>query len=63
MLAQDPYVLEGLYARVEVHPWQLRADRTKGTRQDGDTSGHEQAKAKLRCIESDEVAVPFGPPA
>jgi uncharacterized protein YciI len=21
MLAQDPYVLEGLYARVEVHPW------------------------------------------
>ena len=26
-------------------------------------SGHEQAKAKLRCIESDEVAVAFGPPA
>lgn len=26
-------------------------------------SGYEQAKAKLRCIESDEVAVAFGPPA
>jgi len=26
-------------------------------------SGHEQAKAKLRCIESDEVAVAFGPTA
>ncbi len=25
-------------------------------------SGYEQAKAKLRCIESDEVAVAFGPP-
>lgn len=23
MLAQDPYVLEGLYARIEVHPWQF----------------------------------------
>ena len=23
MLAQDPYVLEGLYAHVEVHPWQF----------------------------------------
>jgi hypothetical protein len=23
MLAQDPYVLEGLYARVEVHPWRF----------------------------------------
>jgi len=23
MLAQDPYVLEGLYARVEVYPWQF----------------------------------------
>ena len=23
MLAQDPYSLEGLYARVEVHPWQF----------------------------------------
>ena len=21
MLAQDPYVLEGLYAKVETHPW------------------------------------------
>ena len=26
-------------------------------------SGYEQAKAKLRCIESDEVAVALGPPA
>ena len=26
-------------------------------------SGYEQTKAKLRCIESDEVAVAFGPPA
>jgi hypothetical protein len=26
-------------------------------------SGYEQPKAKLRCIESDEVAVAFGPPA
>ena len=26
-------------------------------------SGYEQAKPKLRCIESDEVAVAFGPPA
>ena len=26
-------------------------------------SGYEQAKAKLRCIESGEVAVAFGPPA
>jgi hypothetical protein len=26
-------------------------------------SGYEQAKAKLRSIESDEVAVAFGPPA
>jgi hypothetical protein len=26
-------------------------------------SGYEQAKAKLCCIESDEVAVAFGPPA
>jgi hypothetical protein len=26
-------------------------------------SGYEQAKAKLRRIESDEVAVAFGPPA
>ena len=26
-------------------------------------SGDEQAKAKLRCVESDEVAVAFGPPA
>jgi pimeloyl-ACP methyl ester carboxylesterase len=26
-------------------------------------SGYEQAKAKLRCIERDEVAVAFGPPA
>jgi putative transposase len=26
-------------------------------------SGYEQAKAELRCIESDEVAVAFGPPA
>jgi hypothetical protein len=26
-------------------------------------SGYEQAKAKLRCIKSDEVAVAFGPPA
>jgi hypothetical protein len=26
-------------------------------------SGHEQAKAKLCCIERDEVAVAFGPPA
>ena len=23
MLANDPYVLEGLYARIEVHPWQF----------------------------------------
>ena len=23
MLAQDPYVLEGLYAHIEVHPWQF----------------------------------------
>jgi uncharacterized protein len=23
MLTQDPYVLEGLYARVDVHPWQF----------------------------------------
>jgi uncharacterized protein YciI len=23
MLAQDPYTLEGLYARVETHPWQF----------------------------------------
>jgi hypothetical protein len=23
MLAHDPYVLEGLYARIEVHPWQF----------------------------------------
>ena len=29
----------------------------------GGGSGYEQAKAKLRCIESDEVAVAFGPPA
>jgi hypothetical protein len=29
----------------------------------GGGSGHEQASAKLRCIESDEVAVGFGPPA
>jgi hypothetical protein len=27
------------------------------------SSGDEQAKAKLCCIESDEVAVAFGPPA
>jgi len=26
-------------------------------------SGYEQAKAKLRCIQSDEVEVAFGPPA
>ena len=26
-------------------------------------SGYEQAKAKLRRIESDEVAIAFGPPA
>jgi len=26
-------------------------------------SGYEQAKAELRCVESDEVAVAFGPPA
>jgi len=26
-------------------------------------SGYEQASAKLHCIESDEVAVAFGPPA
>ena len=26
-------------------------------------SGYEQAKAKLRCIESDEVAFAFGPPS
>ena len=26
-------------------------------------SGYEQAKAELRSIESDEVAVAFGPPA
>src|SRR5262249_10648192 len=31
--------------------------------QSGRGSGYEQAKAKLRCIESDEVAVAFGPPA
>jgi hypothetical protein len=29
----------------------------------GGGSGYEQPKAKLRCIESDEVAVAFGPPA
>ena len=29
----------------------------------GRDSGYEQAKAKLRCVESDEVAVAFGPPA
>jgi hypothetical protein len=26
-------------------------------------SGYKQPKAKLHCIESDEVAVAFGPPA
>jgi hypothetical protein len=29
----------------------------------GGGSGYEQASAKLRCIDSDEVAVAFGPPA
>ncbi len=29
----------------------------------GGGSGYEQASAKLRCIESDEAAVAFGPPA
>ncbi len=29
----------------------------------GGYSGYEQASTKLRCIESDEVAVAFGPPA
>jgi hypothetical protein len=29
----------------------------------GPSSGDEQAKTKLGCIESDEVAIAFGPPA
>jgi len=40
----------------------VSAAMSTGT-QSGRCSGYEQAKAELRCIESDESAVAFGPPS
>ena len=55
---------EGLsrpFDRCEVGPAQTGAGSNLPSLRRG--SGYEQAKAKLRCIESDEVTVAFGPPA
>jgi hypothetical protein len=43
--------------------WACPAGAGSNLPQSAGGSGDEQAKAKLRCIESDEVAVTFGPPA